>query len=171
LLPAILARVMGTRSTQILVVVAVAIGAAFAIAVGLTLFGGDASASRADYQATVVNARDRVDFALVRITRSTSTDELIERIDEAAAVIGKTASDVDGAGVAEGFEPQHERLVNTLRAFSNELASTAAQFRDPTFGGALAGINSLSFPQWDRLNLVLGDLKEQGLQVEQLPRH
>jgi hypothetical protein len=162
---------MGTRTTQVLAVLAVAIAAAFAVAVAVILLGDDATASRADYQATVVNARDRVDFALVRITRSQSTDELIARIDEAAAVIGKTASDLDDAGVAEGFEQLNERLVTTLDEFSDELAGTAAQFRDPSFAGTLPAITSLSFPQWDALNRVFGDLKEQGVTVEQLPRH
>jgi hypothetical protein len=162
---------MGSRSTQILALVAVAIGAAFAVAVGVILLGDDATASRADYQATVVNARDRVDFALVRITRSQSTDELIARIDQAAAVIGQTASHLDEAGVAEGFEPENDRLVTTMRSFSEELAGTAAQFRDPSFAGTLPAITSLSFPQWEALNAVLADLKESGIQVEPLPRH
>ncbi len=162
---------MGSRSTQILVVLAAVIGAAFAIGIAVTLLGDDATASRADYQATVVNARDRVDFAYARIAKSQSTDELIERIDEAAAVIGKTASDLDDAGVAEGFEPANARLVKTLSAFSNELASTAEQFRDPTFAATLGGITSLSFPQWNATNKVLADLKKQGIQVEQLERH
>ncbi len=162
---------MGSRSTQILAVVAAVVGAAFAIAVAVILLGDDATASRADYQASVVNARDRVDFALVRITRSQSIEELIERIDEAAAVVGKTASDLDDAGVAEGFEPAHEQLVTSMRALSDEMASTAEQFRDPTFGSALGGISSLSFPQWEKVNAALADLEEQGLQVEQLPRH
>jgi hypothetical protein len=162
---------MGSRSTQILALVAVAIGAAFAVAVGVILLGDDATASRADYQATVVNARDRVDFALVRITRSQSTDELIARIDQAAAVIGQTATDLDEAGVAEGFEPENDRLVTTMRSFSEELAGTAAQFRDPSFAGTLPAITSLSFPQWETLNAVLADLKESGIQVEPLPRH
>jgi hypothetical protein len=162
---------MGTRSTQVLVVLAVAIGAAFAVAVGVILLGDDATASRADYQATVVNARDRVDFALVRVTRSQSADELIERLDEAAAVIGDTASKLDEAGVAEGFEEQNDKLVKTMRSFSDELAGTAAQFRDPSFAPTLSAITSLSFPQWDALNRQLAALEEQGIQVDQLPRH
>jgi hypothetical protein len=162
---------MGTRSTQVLVALAAVVGAVFAIAVAFVVLGDDATASRADYQADVVNARDRVDFALVRITRSQSTDELIERIDEAAAVVGRTASDLDDTGVAEGFEPGHEKLVTSMRALSTEMASTAEQFRDPTFGATLGGITSLSFPQWENVNKALADLKEQGLQVEQLPRH
>ena len=61
--------------------------------------------------------------------------------------------------------------MNTLRAFSNELSSTAEQFRDPTFGASLGGITSLSFPLWDKTNKVLAELEKQGIQVEQLERH
>lgn len=162
---------MASRWTQILVVLAAVVGGILAVGAAVVLLGDDATASRADYQETVVEGRDRVDFALERITRSQSIEELIERIDEAAAVVGSTASDLDDAGVAEGFEDVNARLVRNLRALSDEMAGTAAQFRDPTFGSALGGINSLSFPKWNAVNATLADLKEQGIQVEQLARH
>lgn len=162
---------MGARSTQLLVVLAAVVGAAVVIGAALVFLQDDATASRADYQEDVVNARDRVDFAYARIARSQSTDELIERMDEAAAVIGKTASDLDDSGVAPGFEAVHTELVDALESFSDVLASTAAQFRDPTFGGVLPGITSLSFPEWDKTNDVLADLKKRGIQVDQLARH
>jgi hypothetical protein len=162
---------MQTRSTQVLALVGVAIAAAFAVAIAFILAGGSGSTSRADYQATVVNARDRVDFAYGRIASSQSTDELIERLDAAAVVVGSTASDLEDAGVAEGFEDLNKRLVRSLRAFSDVLAGTAAQFRDPTFAGTLPGITSLSFPEWDAVNKVLAELNEQGIEVDQLERH
>jgi hypothetical protein len=162
---------MRTKSISVLALVGVAVAVAFGVAVAVTLLGGSGPSSRADYQASVVNARDRVDFALVRITKSQSTDELIQRIDEASVVIGDTASDLDDAGVAEGFETLNTRLLRTLRSFSDELAATSEQFSDPTFGPAITGITSLSFPQWNALNKILAQLKEQGLQVQQLPRH
>jgi hypothetical protein len=162
---------MGSRTTQILVIVAAVAGGFIAIGLAVVLLGGDATASRTDYQATVVNTRDRVDFAYARIARSSSIDELIERMDEASAVIGKTASDLDEAGVADGFEDTNARLVTKLQAFSNVLHSTAEQFQDPTFGSAIGGINSLSFPEWDEVNKVLAELKAKGIQVDQLERH
>jgi hypothetical protein len=162
---------MGSRTTQILAIVAAVAGAVIAIGLAVVLLGDDATASRADYQATVVNTRDRVDFAYARIAKSQSIDELIERMDEASAVIGKTASDLDDAGVAEGFEDTNATLVKRLQAFSNVLHSTAEQFQDPTFGATLGGINSLSFPEWDAVNEVLADLKAQGIRVDQLERH
>ena len=162
---------MQTRSTQILALVAVVVAVAFGVAAAVILLSGSDTASRDDYQATVVNTRDRVDFAYARITKPTSTEDLIERIDDAGVVIGDTASDLDGAAVAEGFEDENEKLVRRLRAFSDVLLGTAAQFRDPTFAGTLPGITTLSFPEWDAVNVVLADLNEQGIEVEPLERH
>ena len=82
---------MGSRTTQILAIVAAVAGAVIAIGLAVVLLGDDATASRADYQATVVNTCDRVDFACTD-AKSQSIDELIERMDEASAVIGRTAS-------------------------------------------------------------------------------
>lgn len=58
-----------------------------------------------------------------------------------------------------------------MRAFSDELAGTAAQFEDPTFVAALPGIQTLSFPQWDAVNTIFAQLKKKGIQVAPLARH
>jgi hypothetical protein len=163
---------MFSKPTQLLALGGVALAAAFGVAAAILLLGGDSTASKAEYQATVVNARDRVDFALERITRSQSAEELIERIDEASAVVGATAGDLEDEGVAEGYDDLNEQLVTTLRKFSDELAGTAAQFRDPTFGSSfLESINSLGFLEWENTNRILGEMQEQGLTVQPLQRH
>jgi hypothetical protein len=162
---------MGTGSRGLVALVAVAVVAAIAVAVGIVVLGGDDTSSRESYQASVVNARDRVDFAYGRIASSTSPEELIERLDDASVVVGDTASDLDDTGVAEGFEDENEKLVLALRAFSDVLGGTAAQFKDPTFAGTVPGITSLGFPEWDAVNEVLAQLDEQGIAVDQLARH
>lgn len=167
---AILAAAMGTRSGTI-ALVAVAAAAAVAVAAGIVLLGGDSTSSRESYQAAVVNARDRVDFAYGRIARSQSPEDLIVRLDEASVVVGDTASDLDDKGAPEELEELNDRLVTSLRAFSDVLAGTSAQFEDPTFAGTVPGITTLSFPEWDRVNEVLAELDEQGIAVEQLARH
>jgi hypothetical protein len=161
---------MQTRS-GVLALVGIAVAAAFAVVVAVLVLGDDAPASRESYQVVVVNSRDRVDFAYGRIARSGSIEELIERIDEAGVVVGDTAADLDETTPPEELEDEHARLVTALEDFSNVLASSAAQFRDPTFAGTLPGITSLSFPEWDKVNAVLADLDEQGIEVEQLARH
>ncbi len=161
---------MGTRSGLLTLVVA-AVVAAVVVIVGIVVLGDDGTTSRQDYQVAVVNARDRVDFAYGRIARSQSPEELIERLDEAAVVVGDTASDLDDKGAPEGLDAENARLVVALRAFSDVLAGSAAQFKDPTFAGTLPGITSLSFPEWDKVNTALAELAEQGIEVEQLARH
>lgn len=163
---------MFSKPTHLLALLGVALAAAFGVAALLLVLGGGDTASKADYQASVVNARDRVDFALERITRSESPEELIERIDQASAVVGATAGDLDDQGIADGYEDLNSRLIRTLRRFSDELAGTAAQFRDPTFGaGLIESVNSLGFLEWENVNRILGEMKAKGLAVQPLERH
>lgn len=163
---------MTSRSTKLLVLGGVVLVAAFGIAVAVAALDAEREvATKAEYEATVSSTRDRVDFALVRITQSGSEDELIERIDEASVAVGAAGDDLSDAGVAKGFESLHDRLVSTLDAFSSELAGTAAQFEDPTFAPHIQGISSLGFLEWENVNEILGEMREKGLDVALLERH
>ena len=156
---------------RILAIAAVGAAAAIAVAVAIALGGGGGTTSKADYQATIVNARDRVDFALDRITKSRSAEDLITRIDEASETVGGVAGNLDKARVAEGFDDENDKLVRTLRALSDDLSGTAATLGDPSFAETLPGINSLSYPEWDKVNAILAGLEEQGIHVQPLARH
>ena len=163
---------MTSKTTKLAVLGGAVLVAAFAIAVAVAaLDSGRGTATRAEYAETVSNTRDRIDFALVRITRSGSQEELIERIGEASTAVGAAGDDLGEADVATGFESLHDRLVSTLDDFSSELAGTAAQFEDPTFAPNLQGINSLGFLEWENVNRILADMKKKGLRVEPLERH
>jgi len=85
--------------------------------------------------------------------------------------VGGAASELAQAKVAKGFEDDNKNLVLTLQSFSNELSNTAQTFADPTFGGALSSMNSLSFPQWDKVNEILADMHSRGIEVQPLARH
>lgn len=163
---------MGTRRIRVTAIVAVGVAAAIAIAVvAVALDGGKGPTSRADYQAVVVNARDRVDFALERMAKSESFDELTERLDEAADTVDDTANDLGDTGVAEGFEDETDKLVEEMHKFSSELAGTAATLRDPAFVDVLPALRNLSFKQWVVVNRILTDLDKQGIEVEPLARY
>lgn len=163
---------MSSRSTRLLVLLGVVLVAAVGIAVAVAALGdGRKTATKVEYETTVTKARDRVDFALVRITKSQSVDDLIVRIEGASTAVDGARRDLDDAGVAEGFEGLHDRLVDTFGAFSEELANTAAQFEDPTFAPNLQGISSLGFLEWENVNKILGEMKERGLDVALLERH
>ncbi|MGH3137425.1 MAG: hypothetical protein ACRDPV_13140 [Gaiellaceae bacterium] len=163
---------MGSRWTQIAILVAVAVAAVLAVAVaGIALGGGGGSASRDEYQKTVVTARNQVEFALAKLGRVQTAQQLLEALEDAAVVLDNAAASLDEAGIADGLEDEHEKLVEALRGLSSEVSGTAATLRDPAFAETIPRLTSLSFPQWELVNRTLGELKEQGIDVELLARH
>ena len=161
---------MRTRRTW-LVLAAVAVAAAVAIGVvALTLRGGEDSASNEDYELTVVNTRDRTDFALGQLSRAQSLEELLERMDETAAAVESAAGDLEGAGVPDGFEDETERLVEQLRMLAADVQGTADQARVPGFEDILVGAAGLDFESWDKINAILAELRKQGIDVQPLAR-
>ncbi len=161
---------MRTRGTW-LVLAAVVVAAAVAIGIaGLTLGGDEGTASKEDYELTVVNTRDRTDFALGGLSRAQSLEELLERMDEAAAAVDSAAGDLDGAGVPETFEDETERLVEQLRMLAVDVQGTADQARVPGFEDILQGAAGLNFESWDKINAILAELRRQGIDVQPLAR-
>ena len=78
--------------------------------------GGESSAPTvAEYQDSIVATRDRVDFALGRITKAKAKEEFLNRMDEAAAAIDNAASELEEAGAAGGFEDETAKLTDALR--------------------------------------------------------
>jgi len=154
-------------------VVIAAVVAAVAIAVvvaGLALGGDSGPTSREDYQAAVLNARDRTNFALGRLSRAQSVEELLERMDEAAATVRGAAGELEDEGSPEGLEDETERLVKQLRTLSQDVQGTADQARVPGFEQILFGAGGLNFESWDRINVILVELQEQGVEVPELER-
>jgi hypothetical protein len=133
--------------------------------VGIALGGGKDTTTQAEYQATVVNARNRIDYALERIAESQSIDELTNRLDEAGALIDDAAGDLDDAAVADGFEGDNVKLVTTLRSYSNALSSTAATLRDPDPGTVAVRIQQPELSAVEHVNRILAKMKRQGVDV------
>lgn len=154
---------LGVAAVLALAVVAV-------VVVGIALGGGPGTATKPEYRETVSNARDRVDFALLRITRSKTVDQLTTRMHEASTTVAGAAGELDGAKVAEGLGDENDDLVDTLRSFSRVLENTATTFEDPTFSD-IGSASSLSFPEWDQVNAILAKLRKQGIRVAPLQRH
>ena len=138
---------------------------------GLALGGGDGQSSAAEYQVAAVQARDRVDFALGRLSKAQSLDELLERMDEAAAAIDDAAEELDGQTPPEALADEHERLVEQLGALSDDVQGTADQARVPGFESILLGADGLNFESWDAINAEFVAMKEQGVVVPLLSRH
>jgi len=134
--------------------------------------GGSGSVSQDDFERDVVAARDQVDGALAHITDNPSgKEELLDRMDEAAAQIDRAAEELDGREAPEGLDDERTRLVKAFRQLAVDLSETAAQIRQPDFSGLLEGTQGLSFQSWVDANEVLRELREQGIDVRPLGRH
>ena len=127
--------------------------------------GGQPSAE--DYADAVVLNRNRADFVLGRITRAQSPEELLNRMDEAALVIGKAANELDDKGAPDEFQPEASNLVKWLRQLSVDIQATADQARVPGFENLLTdqALQGLSFDSWDNVNKALAGLAGKGIQV------
>lgn len=157
------------RRWQLLLAGAVLLAAA---AVAVATRGGDeATPSVQEYQASVVNTRDRVDFALAQLPEAQSEDDFLDRLDGAGSLVEEAADDFDDAGSPTRFEDESEELVRHLRQLSADLRGTAAQVRDIGFDKLLAGARGLNFPSWDHANAILAELREQGVEVKPIDRH
>jgi hypothetical protein len=133
--------------------------------------GGDSAPSVADYSAAVLQARNRVDFALERVTKADSADELLNRMDEAAVVIDGAASELDDVGAADGFDDETSKLVGALHQLSTDLEAFAHDARQPGGEVLLLGGPGLNFDSWDNANEALAGLRERGIDVEPIGRH
>jgi hypothetical protein len=162
---------VSTWRQRLSLLVGVAVLAAVVAIVAVRASDGPGTATKADYQASVVTARDRIDTAYARVGTATSLEELADRLDEASSVVDKSATELDGVGIAAGFDELNARLVDKLGQFSDAMANTADQIRDPSFGDSLQGINSIGFTEWNDVNAILSEMKAKGLKVELLQRH
>ena len=119
----------------------------------------------------MVVARDRTDYVFSRFSKAQSEEELLERMDEAAAAIDDAAAELADQPVPAGFEDETEELVVHMESFSTDIQATADQARVPGYGQIIFGGAGLDFPSWDKINEVLADLREQGIAVPALERH
>ena len=159
------------RGRTWLVVGVFAVAAIVAIAVvGLALGGDDGPTSQDEYQVVVVNSRDRVAFALGRLSKAQTLDEFLTRMDEAADTIDDTAGDLDDAGAPSDLADSQERLVEQLRQLADDIQGTADQARTPGFEDILQGAQGLNFESWDEINAILAELRRQGIEVDPLAR-
>jgi hypothetical protein len=133
--------------------------------------GGDGTPSVQELERSIMSTRDRVDLVLARITRAQSKNELLERMDEAAAAIEAAAGDLERGGASTGYESDVDKLVDSLRQLAFDVEATAGQIRQPGFGDLLTGARGLSFESWDSVNLTLAGLRRKGIDVAPLERH
>ena len=129
--------------------------------------GGGGAPSVEEFSEAVVLNRNRADFALTRITRAPSPDELLNRMDEASAVIDKAAGALADKGAPPDYQPEADDLVKSLRQLAVDIQATADQARIPGFENLLAGngFQGLRFDSWDSVNKALAGLAGKGIPV------
>ena len=144
---------------------------ALSAAVLLSACGGRDPTSVEDFERGVTSARDRADFALAAVTRASTRDEFLERMDEAAGTIADSADDLDDAGAPEAYEGEAASLVDALEQLAFDVQATADQIRQPGFEDAFEGARGLSFESWEQVNAALVRLDGGGIEVAPLERH
>ena len=133
--------------------------------------GDNSMPSVQEFERSIVATRDRVDFALARITKAQSRDELLGRMDEAADTIDAAAGDLGRVGTPRDYESEAGELVDSLRQLAFDVQATADQIRQPGFDDLLIGTRGLSFESWGKVNLALAGLDRKGIEVALLERH
>jgi hypothetical protein len=141
------------------------------LAVALTVLAGcgGSGASKEDFQADMVEARNRVDEGLSQVTNATSVEDLLARLRIAAAEVRSAAQDVDEAEAPDGLADEKNRFETTLRTFSDEIVSTVTTLE--SLEGAAAETRGLDFEGWNQVQKDLQELREQGIRVPPLERH
>jgi hypothetical protein len=129
--------------------------------------GGDASPE--EFEAEVVQARNRVDDALEQVTHATSVDDLLARLRIAAAEVRSAAQDVQEADAPDDLQDEERALATTLRSFSEEISATVATLEE--LEGAAAETQGLDFDGWVETQKRLEALRKAGIQVPNLERH
>jgi hypothetical protein len=140
------------------------------LAVLASACGSSGGPSVQEFADAVVLNRNRADYVLARITRAQSQEELLNRMDEAATVIGKAADELDKTGAPSDYQPEADNLVKSLRQLSVDIQATADQARVPGFETLLTD-TGLSFNSWDDVNKALAGLAGKGIEVSILQRH
>jgi hypothetical protein len=139
-----------------------------ALAAGAAACGGDDSSELEDYEASVVDTRNRVEVAFANIAEAQTRADFSKRMEEASVAIERAADDLGEAEVAEGFEDETDKLTKALRKLATDLEATAEQFRLTPELFNTAGLN---FPAWTTANQVFTSLSKQGIQVRPLDKH
>lgn len=130
--------------------------------------GGD-DASKEEFQADMIGARNRVDEGLEQVTHASSVDDLLARLRIAAAEVRSASQDVSEADAPKGLDDEERAFAITLRAFSDEIVATVTTLE--TLEGAAAQTQGLDFENWVKVQARLAAFRKAGIEVPALQRH
>ena len=140
------------------------------LACAAALAGGcGGGASKAEFTADVVAARNDADAGLAQVVNATSPEDLIARMRIAAVEVRGAATDVREADAPDDLEDERNRLADDLQALSDEIVATVETFE--AIPEQAAATRALNFEQWNRVQASLAALRSEGVQVPLLGRH
>lgn len=134
-----------------------------------TVVAGCGGASKEEFSADVLAARNDADAGFAQIVQATSVEDLLARMRIAAVEIRRAATDVREANAPDGLEDERDALADKLLALSDEIAATVETL--DAFPEQAASARGLNFVQWDEVQKALAKLRKQGVNVPPLERH
>jgi hypothetical protein len=131
--------------------------------------GCGGGASKEEFAADVVAARNDADAGLAQIVNATSPEDLMERMRIAAVEVRGAATDVRGADAPDDLEEERDQLAGDLQALSDEIVATVETFE--AIPEQAAATRALNFEEWNNVQASLAQLRSEGVQVPPLGRH
>jgi hypothetical protein len=153
---------MPARSKSLLT----ALAAAFLLA---GCAGGDDSADT--FEQNVVDARNTADTAFARLRRPASMDDLVQRLRTGSDRVAAASETVAESDAPSELEDEQLRLTTALTRLSGEFEAAANSIELVLEAGQEQPVQSLIFDNWDTVQDVLDELREQGIDVPPLRRN
>jgi hypothetical protein len=146
-----------------------AVGAVLVIA-AFVATRGEERPSRADYEAQVVQTRDRVSDSLSLATQATTPQQVFTRLSLTARLARQSADELDELGSPEGLDEEAGQLVAALNFFADELDATVEALRDVR-EQLVKRLEGLNFQGFTRVQRALRALRRKGIDVPLLTRY
>jgi hypothetical protein len=110
--------------------------------------GGGERLTKSEYEEEIASLGEAVASSFDAVGEAGSPDELGDQLDEARGALDDLAGQLDELAPPEDIEAAHDRLVTSLRDFSDDLEEVAGNLREALEGGdpsaALAVLGELS---------------------------
>lgn len=130
---------------------------------------GCGGASKEEFQADVVAARNDADAGLKQVVQATSVEDLLARMRIAAVELRRASTDVREADAPDELERERDRLADDLLALSDEIVGTVETLE--AFPDQAQATRALNFENWNAVQAALAALRREGVDVQPLGRH
>jgi hypothetical protein len=142
---------------------------AIAALLACLLLAGCGGASKEEFSADVVAARNDADAGLKQVVQATSVEDLLARMRIAAVEVRRASTDVRKADAPDDLEAERDQLADDLLALSDEIVSTVETLE--AFPDQAQATRALNFEQWNSVQASLAALRREGVDVPALGRH